>query len=285
MYSWLWMVIISGILLGFWDITKKQAFKKNSIVSVLAFYSLFCFIFVSFEFSNAINLTGDKILVIFIKTIIIFLSWVLGFTAIKHLPISIVTPFDTVNPLFTIIFGIVILGESLGLLQGVGILIMLVSYYFIGKVGSKEITNVFKNKYFYFMIGSAILSAVSAIIDKIALRSINPGQMQFWFCLFMSIFNMAVLLYTKLKSENKISIKLDYNIPLMSLLLIIADRIYFNAVNIPSSQISVIIPLRKISIFISVIVGGLIFKEENLKQKFWCICLLILGIALVFAGK
>lgn len=285
MYSWLWMVIISGILLGFWDITKKKAFKQNSVVSVLAFYSIFCFIFVSFEFSNAINLTGDKILIIFIKTFIIFLSWVLGFTAIKQLPISIVTPFDTVNPLFSIILGIIILSESLGLLQGVGIVIMLVAYYFIGKVGSKEITNVFKNKYFYFMISSALFSAISATIDKIALRSINPGQMQFWFCLFISIFNMAALLYTKWKSEDKISIKLDYNIPLMSLLLTISDRIYFIAVNIPSSQISVIMPLRKISIFISVIVGGIIFKEENLRQKFWCICLLIIGIALVFIGK
>lgn len=285
MYSWLWMVIISGILLGFWDITKKKAFEKNSVVSVLAFYSVFCFIFVSFEFSNAINLSGDKILVIFIKTFIIFLSWVLGFTAIKQLPISIVTPFDTVNPLFSIILGIIVLGESLGLLQGVGIVIMLVAYYFIGKVGSKEITNVFKNKYFYFMICSAVLSAISATIDKIALRSISPGQMQFWFCLFISIFNVAALLYTKWKTEDKIPMKLDYNIPLMSLLLTISDRIYFTAVNIPSSQISVIMPLRKISIFISVIVGGLMFKEENLRQKFWCICLLIVGIALVFIGK
>ncbi|KZL91765.1 DMT family transporter [Clostridium magnum] len=285
MYSWLWMVIISGILLGFWDITKKQAFKKNSVVSVLAFYSIFCFIFVSFEFSNAVNLSGDKILVIFVKTFIIFLSWVLGFTAIKQLPISIVTPFDTVNPLFSIILGILILGESLGLLQGIGIVIMLVAYYFIGKVGSKEITNVFRNKYFYFMVVSALLSAVSATIDKIALRSINPGQMQFWFCLFISIFNVASLLYTKWKSEEKIPIRFDYNIPLMSLLLTISDRIYFTAVNIPSSQISVIMPLRKISIFISVIIGGLIFKEQNLRQKFWCICLLIVGIGLVFIAK
>lgn len=285
MYSWLWMVIISGILLGFWDITKKQAFKKNSVVSVLAIYSVFCFIFVSFEFNNAINLSEGKILVIFVKTFIIFLSWVLGFTAIKQLPISIVTPFDTVNPLFSIILGIIILGESLGLLQGVGIVIMLVAYYFIGKVGSKEITNVFKNKYFYFMIVSALLSAVSATIDKIALRSISPGQMQFWFCLFISIFNVASLVYTKWKSEEKIPIRLDYNIPLMSLLLTISDRIYFTAVNIPASQISVIMPLRKISIFISVIIGGLIFKEQNLKQKFWCICLLIVGIALVFIAK
>lgn len=285
MHLWLWIVIISGVLLGFWDITKKKAFEKNSVISVLAFYSLFCFIFISFEFKNAINITGDEILLIFIKSFIIFLSWGCGFSALKHLPISIVTPFDTVNPLFAIIFGIILLGEKLGFLQGIGIAIMLVAYYFIGKVGSREVVNIFKNKYFYLMICSSILSAVSATIDKIALRSINTGQMQFWFCLFTAVLNICALVYTRWRSENKIPIKIDYNIPLMSLILLVSDRLYFNAVNIPTSQISIIMPLRKISIFVSVILGGLIFKEKNLKQKFGCICLLIIGIIFVFIAK
>ncbi len=285
MHLWLWTVIISGFLLGFWDITKKKAFEKNSVISVLAFYSLFCFILISFEFKNAINISEGKILIIFIKSFIIFLSWGCGFSALKNLPISIVTPFDTVNPLFAIIFGIILLGEKLGFLQGIGIAIMLISYYFIGKVGSKEVVNIFKNKYFYLMLCSAVLSAVSATIDKIALRSINTGQMQFWFCLFTAVLNISALLYTMWRSKEKVSIKMDYNIPLMSLILVISDRLYFNAVNIPSSQISIIMPLRKISIFVSVIVGGLMFKEKNLKQKFWCICLLIIGIIFVFIGK
>jgi uncharacterized membrane protein len=71
----------------------------------------------------------------------------------------------------------------------------------------------------------------------------------------------------------------------MSLLLVVSDRLYFTAVNIPASQISIIMPLRKISIFVSVVVGGFIFKEKNLKRKFWCICLLVLGIAFLFIKK
>lgn len=285
MYSWLYMVIVSGILLGCWDVTKKKVLKSIPVLNVLALYSLFCFIFISFEFKNAMHVNSALILVIFIKCIVIFFSWGLGFTAIKHLPISIIAPFDTLNPLFSVIFGILILGERMHFVQGIGIAVMIVSYYFISRVGSKEVVNIFKNKYFYFMVGSALLSAVSATIDKIALRKINSGQMQFWFSLFMAVFYLTALFFSQLKAKQGFKIKFNFFIPLMSLLLLVSDRIYFNAVNIPSSQIAIIMPIRKISIFISVIVGGLLFKEKNIKEKFWCICLLIGGIVLVFMGK
>lgn len=283
MYLWILLVLISGILLGFWDITKKKALEKNSIVSVLAFYSLFCFIFVSFEFNNAINMDKGKIFAVFIKSFIIFLSWTLNFTAIKNLPISVITPFDTLNPLFSIILGILVLNEKLAPFQALGILIMLISYYFIGKVGSKEVVKIFNNKYFYFMIFSSALSAVSATIDKIVLKSANPGQMQFWFCLFITMFYMSAFLFERLKGKDRSPVKIDFFIPLMSLILIVSDRLYFTALNIPASEISIVMPLRKISVFVSVIVGGLIFKEKNLKKKFWYICLLIVGIGLLFA--
>lgn len=285
MYSWLYMVIASGILLGFWDITKKKVLKTIPVLDSLAMYSLFCFIFISFEFKNAIHVSLYLILIIFIKCIVIFFSWGLGFDAIKHLPISIIAPFDTLNPLFSIIFGIFILNERIHPVQAVGIGVMIISYYFISRVGSKEVVNIFKSKYFYFMVGSALLSAVSATIDKIALRKVNSGQMQFWFCLFMAILYCSALLFTKWNDRTSFPVKLNFYIPLMSIFLLISDRMYFNAVNIPSSQIAIVMPVRKISIFVSVIIGGLLFKEKNIKQKFWCVCLLIVGIGLVFIGK
>lgn len=285
MYSWIWMVLASGILLGFWDITKKKAFEKNSVLTVLAFYSLFCFILVSFEFNNAMKISTHNLLVLLIKTLIVFIAWRFSFSAIKHLPISVITPFDTINPMLSVIFGIFILNEKLYLLQYIGIAIMLISYYFIGRTGSKEVTNIFKNKYFYFMLCAAFFNAVSATIDKIALKSINPGQMQFWFCFFMFLFNMSAMICARLKSHDKTSIKFDFYIPLMSLILVASDRIYFTALNIPSSEISIVMPLRKISILVSAVIGGLIFKEKNLKKKFGYICLLIFGIAFLFLRK
>lgn len=281
MYVWLWMSLASGILYGFYDIFKKKSLEKNSVFDVLALYSLCSFIIVSYEIFNAINIGYYGLLLILLKSFIIFISWIFSFMAIKNMPISIITPFGTASPMFSIILGILVLNEKLGFFQALGILIILVSYYLIGRSGSSEITGLFKNKYFYFMVGSTFLSALSALIDKIVLKTVNPGQMQFWFSLFTTILYFAVMIYIRKKDKTIRAIQFNPYILLMSIAMVFSDRIYYNAVNIPLSQISIIIPLRKISVFVSAIIGGVVFKERNLKQKFLYICLLIVGIAVV----
>jgi transporter family protein len=251
----------------------------------LALYSLINFILVAFEFNNAINTDFKSIILIFVKSIIIFFAWLLSFIAIRGLPISIITPFGTLAPVFTILFGVLILNEQIVFLQAVGIIVILTVYYFIGRIGTVEVEGLFKNKYLYLMIASTFLSSISAIIDKFSLKTVNVGQMQFWFNLFISLLFAATLIFNRVRNRDKQPFKISFFIILMSIFLVLSDRIYFSAVKMPSSEISIIMPLRRISIFVSAIIGGFIFKEKNLKKKFICACLIILGIALVFAGK
>jgi bacterial/archaeal transporter family protein len=302
-YLWLWLTLISGILLGFYDISKKKALEKDTLFKVLSLYALFCFLIVFFEIQNALQISEYGLLLVFIKSIVIFISWIMGFLAIKNLPISVITPFATLSPLFSILFGVLLLHERLHLNQIFGIGIMLTSYYFIAKTGAAEVNGLFRNKYLYLMAASMFLSATSALIDKVALKTVNTGQLQFWFSLFLSIFYIASYFISrrvhgkenldsnvkKVKFEEmgfkKILKHIPYFIILMSILLVASDRIYFYAVKMPESLISVVMPLRKISILVSAIIGGFIFKEKNLKAKFGNILLLVLGIALIFIGK
>lgn len=284
MYNWLWMTLVSGILLGLYEICTKKALNEIPLLNVLALYSITNFILVAFEFNNAMNTDFKGIILILIKSVVIFFAWLLSFIAIRGLPISIISPFGTLTPIFTILFGVLILNERILLLQAVGIAIMLTVYYFIGKIGALEIKGLFKNKYLYLMIASTFLSSISAIIDKFALKTINAGQMQFWFSLFVSLLYTSALIISRVRSRDKQPVKLSFFIILMSIFLVLSDRIYFSAVKMPSSEISIIMPVRRISIFISAIIGGFLFKEKSLKKKFVCACLLVLGIVLVFAG-
>jgi transporter family protein len=49
---------------------------------------------------------------IFIKSAIMAASWILAYQALKHLPITIVTPIRSAGPFFTLIGAIVIYKES-----------------------------------------------------------------------------------------------------------------------------------------------------------------------------
>lgn len=50
----------------------------------------------------------------------------------------------------------------------------------------------------------------------------------------------------------------------------------------PSTLISIAMPLKSSSIVVSVIVGGVVFKEGHLKKKLACTGMLIVGILLLF---
>ncbi len=285
MYNWLWMTLISGVLFGFYDIFTKKALSRASLLNVLMLYSIGNFILVSFEFNNAIHADIGSIGLILIKSVCIFFAWMLSFMAIRGLPISIISPFNMLVPIFTIILGVLILNETLTLVEIIGVAVIMLSYYFIGKVGTVEVKGLFKNKFLYLMVISTFLSSISAIIDKFLMKKINIGQMQFWFYLAVSIMYTAAFLFRRLKAGEPQPFKFSWFIILMSIFLVVSDRIYFGAVKIPTSEISIIMPLRRISIFVSAIIGGFIFKEKNLMKKFLYACLLIAGIALVFAGK
>ena len=255
------------------------------LLNVLALYSLISFGLVSFEFQSALQVNRAVLLIIALKSLIIFFSWILGFLALRSLPISIATPLDTLTPLFTIILGMIVLNERLGLYQVIGVWIILGAYYFIGKAGHKEIGGLLKNRYFYLMMGSALLSATSALIDKFVLKMVKIGQLQFWFCLFLTLLYVSSFIFFKVKNHDRRPLQFNYVILWMSIFLVISDRLYFYAVNAAASQISIILPVRRISVLESSIGGGLLFKEKNMKAKFWSVCLVIAGVGILFIGK
>ncbi len=285
MYTWLWMSLMSGILLGFYDVLTKKALRKVSLLNVLALYTLFSFLIVSFDYKNALKVESFSLILILLKSFIIFISWILGFIALRSLPISVISPFSTLTPVFTIFMGVTILGERFSLLQVAGIIIILISYYFIGKTGKAEIASLFRNKYLYMMVGSTFLSATSALMDKIILKKANTGQVQFWFCFFLTIMYFAALIINNIRKNLELSIRFSWFIPLMSLFLVVSDRIYFEAVNMTASKISIILPLRRISVIVSIIMGGILFKEKNLKRKLVYAFLLLTGVAVIFVFK
>lgn len=285
MLNWLWITLISGLLFGFYDIFTKKALHKVPLLNVLTLYTFFNFVFVSFEYTNAMKADLHDILLVLVKSLCIFFGWILSFNALLKLPISIISPFNMLIPIFTILLGVVVLNEKLIFIQIVGIAVMLISYYYIGRVGTIEVKGLYKNKYLYLMVLSTFLVSISAILDKFILKNLNTGQMQFWFSLFVFLMYAVTTVCDRIKSKNPFSLNFNYLIILMSIFLVISDRLYFSAVKIPESQISVIMPLRRVSIFISTIIGGIIFKEKNLLKKFMYASLLILGIALIFIGK
>ena len=120
---WVALALISALFLGFYDISKKKSLINNNVLIVLFLNTLFCSIlFIPFFFYIP-NLDLQAHLLVFIKSIIVLTSWILGYFALKHLPLTIAAPINAVRPIFVLLGAVVIFAERLNIYQWIVVLL------------------------------------------------------------------------------------------------------------------------------------------------------------------
>lgn len=108
--TWLILAFISAALLGCYDTLKKVALKDNAVIPVLFFNTFFSsLIFLPLILlSGATTMLDDSIFhvgsggwemhkYIVLKAILVLSSWILGYFAMKNLPLTIVGPINATS--------------------------------------------------------------------------------------------------------------------------------------------------------------------------------------------
>lgn len=108
---------------------------------------------------------------IFFKSLLMALSWVLSYQALKHLPITIVTPIRAAGPFFTIIGAMLIYRENPNAYQWLGFFIIMLSVILYSKIGKKEGINFKSNKWIYAIIGATFFGSASGLYDKFLIQN------------------------------------------------------------------------------------------------------------------
>ena len=278
MQDWMILTIIYGIISGFCFIFQKKAMKTNHSIEVLTTYITISFIIVFIDVGNVITIDPKYLGLIALKSLVIFISWLLAFKAISKLSVSLYGVINMSRILFTTLLGIVILNECLSKNQMIGMLIICIGLLLV---------NIFKDdnkkndkKYVIVLLIACIFTAIGGILDKIIAMHVEPNELQWWFLLFLFIFNWIYILGRKIKINFKKTFKNPW-IYLNSFAFVVGDRILFTANAIPNSQVAIMSLLKQMSVIILVIVGGNMFKEKNLKCKFVCSLIILLGIVVI----
>lgn len=296
---WLILAFVSAFFLGCYDISKKKAVSENAVIPVLFFNTLFCAILLSpLVVISAVwpeTLTGTIGYVpavspeahgyIFIKSIIVLTSWVFGYFAVKHLPLTITGPINATRPVMTLLGALFIFGERLNLYQWVGVIITMVSFFLLSRSGKKEGISFSNNKWIFFMILAAVAGAISGLYDKFLMQKFSSTAVQFWFntyqCILMLIV-VIVLWYPK--REKTTPFRWKWSIILVSVFLTIADFVYFYALTDPDAMISIVSMVRRSSVLVSFAGGVLFFHEKNLKGKAMDLVLIIVAMFFLYLG-
>ena len=296
---WALFGIFSALFLGFYDLFKKHSVNNNAVMPVLFFSTVSSALLflppIIISHHNPVilqnsglfvpSLTLPEHLMVLLKSAIVVSSWVLSFFALKHLPITIVSPIRATGPLWTLVGAIIIFREQLNVFQWAGILITLCFFYLFSTAGKLEGIEFKRNKWILFIIGGTILGAASGLYDKYIMTRLDRVGVQAWFSIYQVVVLLPfVLLNEKIRKRKNIPFHWRWTIPFIGLFLVIADYLYFYALSNPDALISVISALRRGSVLVVFIIGGIIYKEKNLKKKGLYLIGILVGILMITLG-
>lgn len=303
---WLSFAFLSAFLLGFYDVFKKKSLKDNAVIPVLFLNTLFCsLIFLPAVIATTLGIfENDHMLYaptqgwevqkyIILKSFIVLSSWLLGYVGIKHIPITIVGPINATRPVWALLGALLIFGERLSLLQWIGVLTALLSFFLLSKSGKKEGIDFRRDKWIVCLVFSAILGAISGLYDKYLMApaenggvGLNRMEVQAWYniyqCLWMGLMLLLLWLPTRKKST---PFHWSWCILGISLFLSVADFAYFYALSLEGAMISVISMARRSSVLVSFVFGAMVFKEKNLKSKAIDLALVLLSMIFLWLGS
>jgi len=283
---WFLYAVGSAIGFGLKQITAKKALEKEHAAEHLASLTIILFV-LSWIFLPRVKFFFDLNTwgLIYLKAVILTFSWLFAIKALRHGEISIIIPILSMSPVVLLFLSFFILGEIALPIQYLGVLMLLGGVYFL-QADHKDILRpikAFKNKNMLFLLVPLVGYSLCAIIDKVVLKTINPYTLLFTTTGFLSIhyFIIQVYKYKGVKDIRHAFKESKVSLILTAVFLFTSNLLYFMAVQQPNALVSLIIPIRRSSVFIVVLIGGKMFHEHRLIHKIIGCTIIIAGAALI----
>lgn len=298
---WVGAAFISAFLLGLYDVAKKRSLGGNAVIPVLLLNTLFATllflpvildaelgwgVFDGTVFESSRGTVGDHLLVA-LKSAITLSSWLCGYYAIKHLPLTIVGPVNAMRPVVVLMGATLLFGERLNLWQWGGVLLTILSLYLLSRSGKRESIDFRSNRYVWALFLAMLLGAVSGLYDKyiISAHALHPLFVQSWFGVYQLAMMTIVACVLWLPRRGEERFVWHWTIPLITLFVSCADFFYYHALDCEGAMIAVVSMIRRSSVIVTFVCGVLLFGERNVRSKVIDLVLILIAMVLLAIGS
>ena len=297
--GWIVATLISAVMLGCYDLSIKHSVRDNAVLPVLFFanvcsasvWSVLLALLAIAPGSlppalHVTSLTAFQHAQLLLKSTIVAASWICSYFAVKHLPISFAAPIRATGPMWTLVGAVILLGERPTWLEGLGISITLVSFIGLTLVGRREGIHFYRNKWVGFLLVGTLLGAVSGLYDKFLLgrEGFSASTVQCWFSIYLAVLFLPLAVGWKLRWWQRHEFHWRWTIVTVSVFLLVADFLYFDALRHPDALVSIVSSLRRGSTLVAFAGGLYFFREKNGLAKLPAVIGVIAGIVLTILG-
>jgi len=297
---WLILAFISAILLGSYEVFKKVSLDKNAVIPVILVSILFSclilapFLLISDFFPEVLKgsiffvpqVDFHTHLLFILKAIIVLTSWLFAYFALKHLPLSLVSPIKATQPMWTVVGAMLIFGEKLNGYQAAGVGITLISFFMFSAVGKKEGISLRTNKWFWFIVLATLTGALSGLYDKYLMNRYDAMSVQVYYTFYQAVIMGIITLFLWAPTRKKTTpFRFKWAIAFISLFLVTADFVYFYALSLPDSMISVVSTIRRSGVIVPFFYGAIVLHDKNIKLKIIDLIGVLIGMLLLYLGS
>ena len=286
--SWMFLVLLYGLLKGGREIAKKKAMETNSVMDVLVAYTVLSLIMVLPQAPQAGGLEPRFYFFIALKSFCMFCAWLCGFYCLKKLPVSLYGIISLSRVIFGTLLGVIFLHETMTVLQIAGMILViggLLMLKFKPHSSANPVANPANStsatvSVFLVLLAfaSCIFNSFSGFMDKILMRDISSAQLQFWYMLFIVIYYILFVLIKRQKLSWTV-LKNGW-IWALAAMFVIGDKALFIANANPNSRITMMTLIKQSACIVTILGGKFIFHEKGIGYKLICAAVVICGIVL-----
>lgn len=276
------MTVLSSVFAGLTSVLAKCGIKKTDsdvatairTMVVLAFSVLMAFITGSFK--DIYTIGAKSVLFLILSGIATGASWICYFKALSMGDVNKVVPIDKSSTILSVLLAVMIFHETNNLfVKLIGTLLLAIGIFLM--VEKQKSTAVYeKRQWIIYAVLSAVFASLTSILAKIGIENVDSNlATAIRTCVVLIMAWLIVFAKGKQNQIKETDRKELAFICLSGIATGASWLCYYYAIQ--NGVVSIVVPIDKLSIVITVAFSYIVFKEKLTKKSFIGLCLMIIG--------
>lgn len=237
----------------------------TAIRTIIVLLMAFLMVIISGQLGTITTISARALFFLLLSGFSTGLSWLFFFKALAMGDVSKVVPIDKSSVVLTILLSFLVLGEpATPLVVAGGIMIAIGTFILIGRNEEKKRFTGSQSYIVYAVLG-AVFAALTSILAKIGIEDVDSNTATFIRTMVILVFAWAIVFVQGTHKEMKSISKKAYLFLILSGVATgLSWLCYFAAIAL--GNVSVVAPIDKFSVVITMVLGFVILKERPTKE-------------------
>ena len=280
--TWLLMAVLSAVFAGLTSILAKCGIRKTdsdlatALRTIVVLFFSWIMVFVVGSLESISSISGKSLLFLVLSGFATGASWICYFKALSMGDVNKVVPVDKSSTILTVLLAIICFGETANLaVKLVGTAVLALGIFLM--IEKKKIEDKAESKgWFVYAVLAAVFAAMTSILGKIGISGVesNLGT-AIRTCVVLVMAWVIVFARGKHSGLKNLDKRELMFISLSGLATGASWLCYYYAIQ--NGIVSVVVPIDKMSILISVGFSYFVFKEKLSKKAALGLALMLLA--------